>query len=190
MTFRIKEDCVPCVKKYTLSFHKGGGVTGDGKNSPRYLDGESYRWKDHLWSGHTGAGQDLINPPSNLTLNPSLTKRKAELVPNKSGPPALSLLTSMIMARWTAILFRLCERYAGSIKQMFTTKPVSISVRIDLKRQNRNWLIGENLGSILLIQPWWLWTPVKKLLPIWPPMNRRMPWCGLSKKPVSPSETQ
>ena len=25
ITFRIREDCVPCVKKYQLSYHKGGG---------------------------------------------------------------------------------------------------------------------------------------------------------------------
>ena len=78
ITFKIKEDCVPCVKKYALTYHKGNGPEEQIRGT---------------WTGKATDGKTACEPGSivlirfekptfkpELKLPPSLTKRKAELV--------------------------------------------------------------------------------------------------------------
>ena len=79
--FRIKEECVPCIKKYALSYHKGGG---------NVVTEEQLRGS---WTGKATDGKTTCDPGTivltrfdkstfkpELKLPPSLTNRKAELV--------------------------------------------------------------------------------------------------------------
>ncbi|MFZ1258973.1 MAG: hypothetical protein WAQ93_00780, partial [Chitinophagaceae bacterium] len=77
ITFKIREDCVPCVKKYTLTYHKGDGPEEQIRGT---------------WTGKATDGKTACDPGSiilirfdkptfkpEIKLPPTLTKRKAEL---------------------------------------------------------------------------------------------------------------
>ena len=45
IVFKIKEDCVPCIKKYALSFHKGGGNVVTEEQLRGTWTGKGPRWR-------------------------------------------------------------------------------------------------------------------------------------------------
>lgn len=151
VTFRIKEDCVPCVKKYVLSFHRGGG---------NVVTEEQLRG---TWSGKATDGKTACDPGTlvltrfdkstfkqDFRLPPSLTKRKAELVKEikvDTGNIYIDFYDNGQVDGDTISV------YANGMpvvsNRRLTTKPVSITVRIDLKRQEQELImVGENLGDI------------------------------------------
>ncbi|MEO7983631.1 MAG: hypothetical protein ABI688_06095, partial [Bacteroidota bacterium] len=81
ITFRLKEECVPCIKTYALTYHKGVGPE------------EQIRGSWSTPGGKATDGKTACDPGSiilirfdkptfkpELKLPPTLTKRKAELV--------------------------------------------------------------------------------------------------------------
>lgn len=143
--FHIPPDCIPCIKKYTLTYHS------DGKE-------EQLRGS---WSGKTMDGKSTC-PPGTIVLTriqksafkpelpPVLIERKNELVKEiyvDTGTIKLDFYdngqidgdTISVYVNNTTVLSR----------KMLTTKPLTIFVRIDnLKLQQEVIMVGENQGSI------------------------------------------
>jgi len=151
VTFKIREDCVPCVKRYVLSYHKGGG---------NVVTEEQLRGS---WTGKATDGKTACDPGTlvltrfdkstfkpEFKLPPSLTKRKVELVKEirvDTGNIQIDFYDNGQIDGDTISV------YANGMPivtgRRLTTKPVSITVRIDLKRQEQELImVGENLGSI------------------------------------------
>jgi hypothetical protein len=150
-TFHVPSDCVPCIKKYMLTYHKGGG---------NVVSEEQLRGS---WTGKTMDGKQVCPPGTivltrfdksafkpELKLPPSLTKRKAELVKEikvDTGTIKIDFYDNGQIDGDTISV------YANSMplvsRKMLTTKPVSITIRIDLKRPEQELImVGENFGTI------------------------------------------
>lgn len=150
-TFHVPSDCVPCIKKYLLTYHTGGG---------NVVSEEQLRGS---WTGKTMDGK-IICPPGTIVLTrfdksafkpelklpPSLTKRKTELVKE------IKVDTGFIKIDFYdngQIDGDTISVYANNMpvvsNRLLTTKPVSIIIKIDLKRTEQELImVGENLGSI------------------------------------------
>ena len=143
--FHIPADCIPCIKKYSLSFHKGG--------NEEQLRGS--------WSGKTMDNKSSC-PPGTIvltrivksafkpTLPPSLTERKAELVREikvDTGTIKLDFYDNGQIDGDTISVY--VNNMPVVSNRMLTAKPISVTVKIDLKRTEQEVImVGENLGSI------------------------------------------
>ena len=151
IVFKIKEDCVPCIKKYALTFHKGGG---------NVVTEEQLRG---TWTGKATDGKTACDPGTivltrfdkstfkpELRLPPSLTNRKVELVKEikvDTGTIQIDFYDNGQIDGDTISV------YVNSMpvvsRKMLKLQPVSITVRVDTKRTEQEVImVGENLGSI------------------------------------------
>jgi len=151
ITFRIREDCVPCIKKYTLTYHKGGG---------NVITEEQIRG---TWTGKATDGKTACDPGTivltrfdkssfkpELKLPSTLTQRKIELVKE------IRVDTGVIQMDFYdngQIDGDTISVYANNMpvvsNKRLSTKPVSITIKIDLKHTEKEVImVGENLGSI------------------------------------------
>lgn len=151
ITFRIKEDCVPCVKKYVLTYHKGSG---------NVVTEEQLRG---TWTGKATDGKTACEPGTlvlnrvekatfkpELKLPPSVTKRKAELVKEikvDTGNVRIDFYDNGQIDGDTISV------YANGMpvvsNKRLTTQPVTVNIRIDLKKPEQELImVGENLGTI------------------------------------------
>lgn len=151
IVFKIKEDCVPCIKKYALSFHIGGG---------NVVTEEQLRG---TWTGKATDGKTACDPGTivltrfdkssfkpELRLPPSLTNRKVELVKEikvDTGNIQIDFYDNGQIDGDTISV------YVNSMpvvsKKMLKLQPVSVMVRVDTKRTEQEVImVGENLGSI------------------------------------------
>ncbi len=154
VTFKIKEDCVPCIKTYNLTFHKGSG---------NVVTEEQLRG---TWSTPTGKAIDgkTICEPGTIVLNrfdratfkpelklpPSLTKRKAELVKEikvDTGTIKIEFFDNGQIDGDTVSVY--VNNMPVVSYQMLKTQPIRINVRVDQRRTMQEVImVGENLGSI------------------------------------------
>lgn len=151
ITFKIREDCVPCIKKYTLSYHKGGG---------NVVAEEQLRG---TWTGKAADGKTVCDPGTivltrfdkssfkpEFNLPATLTKRKAELVKEikvDTGTIRLDFYDNGQIDGDTISVYVNNKPVVSN--QMLTTKPVSITVKIDLEKTVQEVImVGENLGTI------------------------------------------
>lgn len=154
ITFRIKEDCVPCIKTYNLSYHKGGG---------ELVKEEQLRG---TWSTPTGKAMDgktICDPGTivltrfdkstfkqELRLPASLTKRKVELVKEikvDTGVIKIDFYDNGQIDGDTISVY--VNNMPVVSNRRIGVKPVSIDVKIDLKRTEQEVImVGENLGTI------------------------------------------
>jgi hypothetical protein len=150
-TFHVPADCVPCIKKYMLTYHKGGG---------NVVSEEQLRGS---WTGKTMDGKQTC-PPGTIVLTrfekstfkpemklpPSLTNRKAELVKEikvDTGTIKIDFYDNGQIDGDTISVF--ANNMPLVSRRMLTTKPVSITIKIDLKRTEQELImVGENLGTI------------------------------------------
>ncbi len=144
-TFHIPPDCIPCIKRYSLSFHKGG--------NDEQLRGS--------WSGRT-MDNKIACPPGTIVLNrvaksdfkPSLpktlTERTAELVREikvDTGTIRLDFYDNGIVDGDTITVY-VNDMPVISSKGL-TTKPITTTIKIDLQRTIQEVvMVGENMGSI------------------------------------------
>lgn len=154
VTFKIREDCVPCIKSYRLTFHRGGG---------NVVTDEQLRGGWFTPSGKAIDGKTPCEPGTivlnrferatfkpELKLPPTLTKRKAELVKEikvDTGNIKVDFYDNGQIDGDTISV------YANGMpvvsRKMLTTKPVTVNVRVDLKHLEQELImVGENLGSI------------------------------------------
>lgn len=147
ISFHIPYDCVPCIKSYSLSFHKGG--------NEEQLRGS--------WSGTT-LGNKTTCPPGTLVLTrtvqpdfkpeiklPStLTQRKNELVKEikvDTGTIRLDFYDNGIIDGDSISVY--VNNIPVITNKMLTTKPITTYVRIELNKPEQEVImVGENLGSI------------------------------------------
>ncbi|MBI3140116.1 MAG: hypothetical protein HYZ15_16185 [Sphingobacteriales bacterium] len=154
VTFKIKEDCVPCIKTYNLTFHKGSG---------NVVTEEQLRG---TWSTPTGKAIDgkTICEPGTIVLNrfdratfkpelklpPSLTKRKAELVKEikvDTGTIKIEFFDNGQIDGDTVSVY--VNNMPVVSYQMLKTQPIRINVRVDQRRTMQEVImVGENLGAI------------------------------------------
>lgn len=144
-TFHIPPDCIPCIKRYTLAFHKGG--------NDEQLRGS--------WTGRTMDNKTAC-PPGTIVLNrvaksdfkPSVPKtlsdRKAELVREikvDTGAIRLDFYDNGVIDGDTISVY--VNDMPVISRQMLASKPVSTSIRIDLQRTIQEVvMVGENMGTI------------------------------------------
>jgi hypothetical protein len=151
ITFKIKEDCVPCVKKYSLTFHRGGG---------NVVTDEQLRGS---WAGKATDGKTVCEPGTivlnrveiaaikpQIKLPPSLTGRKIELVKEikvDTGVVKIDFYDNGQIDGDTISVYT--NGMPVVSRKMLTTKPVSMNVRIDMKHLEQEVImVGENLGTI------------------------------------------
>ena len=151
ITYKIKEECVPCIKKYNLTFHRGGG---------NLVKEEQLRG---TWTGKATDGKTPCDPGSivltrfdkssfkpELRLPPSLTKRKAELVKEiivDTGIIKIDFYDNGQIDGDTMSVY--VNNMPVVTNKRLGVKPVSINVKIDLKLQVQEVImVGENMGAI------------------------------------------
>lgn len=154
VTFKIREDCVPCIKTYKLSFHRGGG---------NVVTEEQLRGS---WSTPTGKaidGKTVCEPGSivltrfekatfkpELKLPPSLTNRKAELVKEikvDTGNIKIDFYDNGQIDGDTISVYVNNSPLVSN--RMLKTQPVTVNIRVDQKKTIQEVImVGENLGSI------------------------------------------
>src|SRR5688572_6128060 len=147
-TFKVPGDCIPCIKKYNLTFHKGDGPEEQLRGS---------------WSGKTMDNKANCPPGTiiliryeksafkpEMKLPPTLTKRKAELVREikvDTGNIKIDFYDNATIDGDTISVYANSMPLVSS--KRLGTKPVSITVRVDLKRTEQEVImVGENLGTI------------------------------------------
>lgn len=144
-TFHIPADCIPCIKKYELSFHKGG--------NEEQLRGS--------WTGKTMDGKTAC-PPGTIVLTrivksafepklpPTLTNRSNELVREikvDTGTIRLDFYDNGQIDGDTISVY--VNNMPVVSNQMLKAKPITVNIKIDLKRtQQEVIMVGENLGTI------------------------------------------
>ena len=144
-TFHIPADCVPCIKKYSLSFHKGG--------NEEQLRGS--------WSGKT-MDNKMNCPPGTIVLNrviksefkpnlpKSLTEKEAELVREikvDTGTIRIDFYDNGVIDGDTISVY--VNNMPVISNRMLTAKPITAYIKIDLKRTLQEVvMVGENLGTI------------------------------------------
>ena len=151
ITFRIKEDCVPCVKTFKLTYHKGGG---------NVVTEEQLRG---TWTGKATDNKTICEPGTvvlqrferstfkpELKLPATLTKRKAELVKEikvDTGTIRIDFYDNGQIDGDTISVY--ANNMPVVSNKRLTGQPVSMTVKIDLKRTEQEVImVGENLGSI------------------------------------------
>lgn len=151
ITFRIREDCVPCVKNFRLTYHKGGG---------NVVTEEQLRG---TWIGKATDNKTICDPGTvvlqrfersafkpELKLPASLTKRKAELVKEikvDTGTIRIDFYDNGQIDGDTISVY--ANNMPVVSNKRLTAQPISMTVKIDLKRTEQEVImVGENLGSI------------------------------------------
>jgi hypothetical protein len=151
ITYKIKDDCVPCVKKYKLSFHRGG---------ENVVKEEQLRG---TWSGKAIDGKTICDPGTvvfqrfdkstfkpDFKLPPSLTQRKTELVKEIKVDTGTIKIDFYDNGQIDGDTISVYVNGSPSVsRKMITAKPVSMTIKIDLKRSEQEVImVGENLGTI------------------------------------------
>ncbi|HUM97753.1 MAG TPA: hypothetical protein PK275_07835 [Chitinophagaceae bacterium] len=151
ISYKVKDDCVPCIKKYRLTYHRGG----DNVVKEEQLRG--------TWTGKALDGKTVCDPgrvtfvrfdkssfKPEFKLPPALTNRKAELVKEikvDTGHIKIDFYDNGQIDGDTISVY-----VNGSpviSRKMITAKPTSMSVTIDLKKPVQEVImVGENQGSI------------------------------------------
>lgn len=144
-TFHIPADCTPCIKNYSLSFHKGG--------NEEQLRGS--------WSGKTMDNKTTC-PPGTIVLTrivksafkpdlpKSFTEKTEELVKEirvDTGTIKLDFYDNGEIDGDTISVY--VNNIPVVSNQRLTAKPITVRIKIDLKRtQQEVIMVGENLGAI------------------------------------------
>jgi hypothetical protein len=151
ITYKVKDDCVPCIKKYKLSFHRGG---------ENVVKEEQLRG---TWSGKAIDGKTICDPGTvvfqrfdksvfkpDFKLPPSLTQRKAELVKEIKVDTGVIKIDFYDNGQIDGDTISVYVNGMPSIsRKMITAKPVSMTVKIDLKKTEQEVImVGENFGTI------------------------------------------
>ncbi|MBC7873111.1 MAG: hypothetical protein H7Y01_03890 [Ferruginibacter sp.] len=151
ITFRLNDGCVPCIKSYALSYHKGSGPE------------EQIRGGWSTASGKATDGKTPCDPGTiilirfdkptfkpELRLPPALTKRKAELVKEIRVDTGIIKIDFYDNGQIDGDTISVYVNNMPAVTQKhLSAKPVSINVKIDPSRPEQEVImVGENLGTI------------------------------------------
>jgi hypothetical protein len=153
-SFRIREDCVPCIKTYTLSYHKGTGTL---------VTDEQIRGVWETPGGKAADGKTSCDPGT-LVLN---RQSKASFPKEDTRPKALQEKSNVLVQEIKVdsgivnIEFYDNGQIDGDTisvyvnnrsvvyKQLLRTQPVTMTLQVDSKRAVQDVvMVGENLGTI------------------------------------------
>lgn len=151
ITFRLKEDCVPCIKTYALTYHKGTGPEEQIRGSWSTAGGKATDGKTTCDPGSIiliRFDKPTFKPEPKLP--PTLVKRKAELVKEikvDTGVIKIDFYDNGQIDGDTISVY--VNNMPSVTNKHLSAKPVSISVKIDVNRpQQEVIMVGENLGTI------------------------------------------
>ena len=145
ITFHIPPDCIPCIKKYSLSYHKGG-------NEEQLRGSWSGRTMDNKTSCPPGTIvlSRIIKSAFKPTLPPLLLERKNELVREikvDTGTIKLDFYDNGIIDGDTISVY--VNNVPIVSNRGLTAKPITMYVKIDLKKTEQEVImVGENMGTI------------------------------------------
>lgn len=151
ITFRLKDECVPCIKSYNLTYHKGSGPE------------EQIRGGWSTPGGKATDGRTPCDPGSIILIRfdkptfkpepklpPSLVGRKIELVKEikvDTGVIKIDFYDNGQVDGDTISVY--VNNMPEVSKKGISAKPVSINVKVDANRPLQEVImVGENLGSI------------------------------------------
>jgi hypothetical protein len=143
--FKIPPDCIPCIKKYALTFHTDGKEEQlRGSWTGKTMDGKS----------NCPAGTIVLTriqqPAFKPEVPPILIERKLELVREirvDTGNVRLDFYDNGVIDGDTISVY--VNDIAVVSRKVLATKPITIYVRIDLDKPRQEMvMVGENLGSI------------------------------------------
>lgn len=147
VTFHVPGDCVPCIKKYSLNFHKG--------DDEEQLRGS---WGGVTMTNKAACPQGTIvlartSKPDfkpEYKLPPTLTQRNNKLIREikvDTGTIRLDFYDNGIIDGDTISVY--VNNVPIVTNRMLTAKPITAYVKIDLKRTEQEVImVGENLGTI------------------------------------------
>lgn len=151
IVFKLKEECVPCIKTYALTYHKGSGPEEQIRGTWMTPSGKATDGKTPCDPGSIVLNR--MEKPTfkpDLVLPPALTKRKAELVKEiyvDTGLIKIDFYDNGQVDGDTISVF--VNSLPVATGKYLSNKPVSISVKIDLQRPEQEVImVGENLGTI------------------------------------------
>ena len=150
-TFRLKEECVPCIKTYTLTYHKGTGPEEQIRGDWKTVGGKATDGKTTCDPGSIiliRFDKPTFKPEPKLP--PALIKRKAELVKEIKVDTGLIKIDYYDNGQIDGDTISVYVNNMPAVtNKLISAKPVSITVRIDLKRTEQEVImVGENLGTI------------------------------------------
>ena len=151
ITYKVKDECVPCIKKYRLSFHRGG---------ENVVKEEQLRG---TWTGKSIDGKTVCDPGTvifirfdkssfkpEFKLPATLANRKAELVKEikvDTGHIKIDFYDNGQIDGDTISVY-----VNGSpviSRKMITARPTTMNITIDTKKPMQEVImVGENLGTI------------------------------------------
>ena len=143
--FRIPPDCIPCIKKYVLTFHTDGKEEQlRGSWTGKTMDGKS----------NCPAGTIVMTRIQKPAFKPEvpavLIERKLELVKEikvDTGNLRLDFYDNGVIDGDTISVY--VNDMAVVSRKVLATKPITIYVRIDFTKPRQEMImVGENLGSI------------------------------------------
>lgn len=151
--FKIKEDCVPCMKKYVLTYHKGSGTT---------ITDEQIRG---AWSSPASKATDgkATCDPGSIVLNRQTKPSINKMVKSDELRDKKNILVQEIHLDSSLVQIELFDNgqidgdtvsvYVNNrstiYRQLLRAQAISFSVPIDQKRPIQEVvMVGENLGTI------------------------------------------
>jgi hypothetical protein len=143
--FRIPPDCIPCIKKYTLTYHTDGKEEQlRGSWTGRTMDNKT------VCPSGTIVMTRIQKPAFKPEMNEELIQRKNELVKEifvDTGTIKLDFYDNGQIDGDTISVF--LNNVQVVVSKLLTVKPVTVQFKIDLlKREQEVIMVGENLGSI------------------------------------------
>lgn len=151
--FKIKEDCVPCMKKYVLTYHKGSGTA---------ITDEQIRG---AWSSPASKATDgkATCDPGSIVLNRQTKPAINKMVKSDELRDKKNILVQEIHLDSSLVQIELFDNgqidgdtvsvYVNNrstiYRQLLRAQAISFSVPIDQKRPIQEVvMVGENLGTI------------------------------------------
>jgi hypothetical protein len=151
ITFRLKEDCVPCIKTYKLTYHKGTGPEEQIRGAWSTAGGKATDGKTPCDPGSIiliRFDKPTFKPEPKLP--PALIARKAELVKEikvDTGTIKIDFYDNGQIDGDTISVY--VNNMPSVTNTGISAKPVSITVKIDPMRPVQEVImVGENLGTI------------------------------------------
>lgn len=129
ITFHIPSDCVPCIKNYSLAYHR--------KNSDQLLMGD---WGGHVMNSQTGC------PPGKITLTKEITSVFNEIKVD-TGTIRLDFYDNAVVDD-DSISVTLDNQTVVS-HQRLSLKPITVFIKMGLEKlEHEVVMIAENEGTI------------------------------------------
>ncbi|MEP7372973.1 MAG: hypothetical protein ABI675_06245 [Chitinophagaceae bacterium] len=143
--FRIPPDCIPCIKKYALTFHTDGREEQlRGSWTGKTMDGKS------ICPSGTIVLTRIQQPAFKPGVPPVLIERKLELVKEikcDTGSIRLDFYDNGVIDGDTISVY--VNDMPVVSRRGLATKPITIFIRVDfIKPLQEMIMVGENLGSI------------------------------------------